>query len=95
VSQRHPTIEFEGVPLDEDRRMSLGPRMNPDRYRALNQKIQLLDNTATRISLPEDTISTTMKDRVLRVGAELGILVTIRRALRDMLFWRSTHEHIH
>ncbi len=35
-------IEFEDVPLDEARRMGRGPRMNPELYNALKQKIQSL-----------------------------------------------------
>jgi len=35
-------IEFEDVPLDEARRMSRGPRMNPELYNALKQKSQAL-----------------------------------------------------
>jgi hypothetical protein len=39
MAQQLPIIEFEDVPLDEARRMSRGPRMNPERYNALQQKI--------------------------------------------------------
>jgi hypothetical protein len=52
VVQRPPTIEFEDVPLDEARRMSRGPRMDPELYHALKEKIESLDNTAARLTVP-------------------------------------------
>jgi len=55
-------------------------------------KIQSLDNTATRITIPEGTSPTTMKNRILRVAVELGIAVTIRKVPGGLLFWRSTEE---
>jgi hypothetical protein len=36
--QQSPTIEIEDVPLDEARKMSRGPRMDPELYNALKQK---------------------------------------------------------
>ena len=36
-------IEFEDIPLDEARRMSCGPRMDPERYHALKENIQFRD----------------------------------------------------
>jgi hypothetical protein len=45
--------------------------------------------------LPEDTISTVMKNLILCLGVELGILVTTRRVPTGLLFWHSTDEHIH
>ena len=92
VAQRPSTIEFEDVPLDEARRMSPGPRMDLELYHALKVKIKLLDNTATRLTIPEGTSTTTMKNRILRVAAEMGIPVTIRRVPGGLLFWRSTDE---
>jgi len=88
-------IEFEDIPLDEARRMSRGPRMDPELYRALKQKIQSLDNTASRMPLPDGTSRTTMKNRILRVAAELGVPVTIRRVPGGLIFWRSTDEDLH
>ena len=64
-------IQFEDVPLDEARRMGRGPRMDPELYHAFKEKIQSLDNTATRITISEGTSPTTMKNRILRVAAEL------------------------
>jgi hypothetical protein len=89
-----PQIEFEDVPLDEARQMGRGPRMDPLLYQAFKEKIQSLDNTATRITIPEDTSPTTMKNRILRVAAELRIPVTIRKVPGGLLFWRSTDEDV-
>jgi hypothetical protein len=36
----------------------------------------------------------TMKNRILRVAAELGISATVRRVSGGMLFWRSTDEDV-
>jgi hypothetical protein len=90
--QRSPTIALDDVPLDKARRMSRGPRMHPELYHALKQKIQSLDNTATRMPLPEGTHPTTMRIRILRVAAELGLPVAIRKIPGGLLFWRSSDE---
>jgi hypothetical protein len=95
MAQQPPTIEFQDIPLDEARRMGRGPRMDPELYNALKDKIQSLDATAARMSVPESTSLTTMKNRILRVAAELGIPVTIRRVPGGLLFWRSTDEDLH
>ena len=47
MAERSPIIAFEDVPLDEARRMSRGPRMDPELYHALKEKIASLDNTAS------------------------------------------------
>jgi hypothetical protein len=94
MAQRPPTIACEDVPLDEARRMSRGPRMNPELYHALKEKLQSLENTATRMPIPEGTGSTTMKNRILRMAAKLGMPVTIRRVPGSLLFWRSTDEDL-
>jgi hypothetical protein len=90
VAQRNPTITFEDIPLEQACGMTRGPRMDPELYHALREKIQSLGNTATRIILPDRTRPDTMKNRILRVAAELKIPVTIRRVSGGMLFWRST-----
>ena len=87
-------IHFEDIPLDEARRMGRGPRMNPELYRALQQKLQLLGNTATRITTNDGTSPATMKNRILRVAAEVGVTVTIRKVPGGLMFWRSTDEDI-
>jgi hypothetical protein len=94
MAQQHPTIECEDIPLDEARRMSRGPRMHPVLYHALKEKIQSLDTIATDMPLPDGTSPTTMKNRILRVAAELGIPVTIRSVPGGLLFWRSTDEDL-
>jgi hypothetical protein len=80
--------------LDEARRMGRGPRMDPELYHAFKEKIRSLNNTATRIMLPEGTSPTTMKNRILRVAAELNTPVTVRRVRGGLLFWRSTAEDL-
>jgi hypothetical protein len=94
MAQRPPTIEFEDVPLDEARRMSRGPRMDAELYEALKEKIQALNTTAARMTLPEGTSSNTMKNRILRVAAELGVSLTIRKIPGGLIFWRSTDEDL-
>jgi hypothetical protein len=46
MAEQPPSIQFEDVPLDQARRMGRGPRMNPELYHALKQKIQSLEDTA-------------------------------------------------
>jgi|SRR5882724_212676 len=87
-------IEFEDVPLDEARRMTRGPRMDPLLYQALRDKIRSLDTTAIRMPLPDGTSPTTMKHRILRVAAELSIPVTVRKVPGGLIFWRSTDEDL-
>ncbi len=87
-------IQFEDVPMDEARRMSRGPRMEPMLYDTLCQKIQSLSGEAVRMTITNGTSQNTMKNRILRVAAELGIPVTIRRVSGGLLFWRSTDEDI-
>lgn len=94
MAQQPPPIHFEDIPLDQARRMGRGPRIDPELYNALRQKIQSLGNTATRITLPEGTNATTMKNRILRVAAEVQIPVTVRRVAGGLLFWRSTGEDL-
>jgi hypothetical protein len=94
MPQRPPTIVCDDVPLDEARRLRQGPRMDSELYHALKQNIQYLDNNATRVTLPEDTNPTSIKNRILRVAAELDIPVTIRRVAGGLLFWRSADEDL-
>ncbi len=94
MPQQPPSIHFEDIPLDQARTMGRGPRMDTELYNTLREKIQSLANTATRLTLPEGTNPTTMKNRILRVAGELKIPVTIRRIPGGLLFWRSTDEDI-
>jgi hypothetical protein len=68
--------------------------MDPQLYHALKEKIASLGNTATRLILPEGTSLTTMKNRLLRIAAELGIPITIRRVPGGLLFWRAAAEDL-
>jgi hypothetical protein len=94
MAQQPPPIHFEDIPLVQARTMSRSPRMAPELYHALKEKIQSLDNTATRLTLPEGTSPTTMKNRLLRVAAELNTPVTVRCVPGGLLFWRSTAEDL-
>jgi hypothetical protein len=94
MAQPRPAITFEDIPLAEARTMGRGSRMDPELYQAFKEKIQSLDNTATRVTLPEGTSPTTMKNRILRVAAELNTPVTVRRVPGGLLFWRSTDEDL-
>src|SRR5688500_997919 len=87
-------IQFEDVPLDEARRMGRGPRMDPYLYQALKEKIHTLDGSAARLTLPDGTSPTTMKNRLLRVAAEADVPLTVRRVPGGLLFWRSTPEDV-
>ena len=94
MAERPPAIQFEDVPLDEARRMGRGPRMDAELYHALKEKIQALDTTAIRVTTPEGTSPNTTKNRILRVAAELGVPVTIRKVPGGLIFWRSTDEDL-
>jgi hypothetical protein len=94
MAQQPPPIHFEDIPIDEARQLGRGPRMDPALYLAFKEKIQALGNTATRITLPEGASPTTMKNRLLRVAAELKTPVTVRRVPGGLLFWRSTDEDV-
>jgi hypothetical protein len=94
MTESLPQIQFEDVPIDIARAIGRGPRMDPGLYHTFKDKIQSLDNTATRITLPEGTTSITMKNRILRVAAELKVPVTVRKIPGGLLFWRSTDEDV-
>jgi hypothetical protein len=89
-----PQIHFEDIPIEIARAIGRGPRMDPGLFHILQNKIQSLDNTATRFTVPEGTSPTTMKNRILRVAAELRIPVTVRKIPGGLLFWRSTDEDV-
>ena len=92
MAERSPIIVCEDVPLNQARRMSRGPRMDPELYHVLKEQIESLDNTAIRLTLPEGTHPPTMKHCILRVAAELSIPVTVRNVPGGVLFCRSTDE---
>jgi transposase len=87
-------LQFEDVPIDEARRMGRGPRMDPQLYLELKTRLTALSSHAVQITIPEGTSPTTMKNRILRVAAELRIPVTIRKVPGGLLFWRSMDEDI-
>ena len=94
MAQQPSPIHFEDIPIDEARRIGRGPRMDPELYHALQQKLQSLSNSATRMTILEGTSSTTLKHRILRVAAEIKVPVTIRKVPGGLLFWRSTDEDV-
>jgi hypothetical protein len=89
-----PTSACDDVPLDEARRLGRGPRRDPWLYQELRTRMQSLSDQAVRMMIPEGTSQNTMKNRILRVAAELGIPVAIRRVPGGLLFWRSTDEDV-
>jgi hypothetical protein len=94
MAESFTQIHFEDIPIAIARAIGRGPRMDPGLYHALREKIQTLDNTATRLMIPEGTTAATMKNRILRVAAELNTLITVRRVPGGLLFWRSTDEDV-
>jgi hypothetical protein len=68
--------------------------MESELYNALREKIQSLADTATRMTLPEGMSSTAMKNRILRMAADLKVAVTVRKVPGGLLFWRSTDQDI-
>jgi hypothetical protein len=87
MADQSSSILFEDVPLDE-------ARMDPTVYNALKETIQSLDSTVTRLTIPEGTSTTTMRNRILRVVTELGIPVTVRKVPGGLLFWCWTDEDV-
>jgi hypothetical protein len=74
--------------------MGRASRMDPHLYHALKEKIQSLDDTAARMTIPEGTSPTTMKSRILRVAADVNVPVTVRRVPGGLLFWKSTDDDL-
>jgi hypothetical protein len=68
--------------------------MDPQRYQELRARLQSLSDQAVRMTMPDGASQSTMKNRILRVAAELTIPVTIRRVPGGVIFWRSTDEDI-
>jgi hypothetical protein len=87
-------IQFEDIPIDEARRMGRGPRMDSQLYQELKTRIPALSSHALRMTIPEETSPNTMKNRILRIAAELHIPVTVRKVPGGLLFWRSTDEDV-
>jgi hypothetical protein len=92
MAQQPSPIQFEDVPLDEARRMSRGPRMEPMLYETLRQKIQSLSSEAVRIHLGPDITPQRMKSYLLRIARELDVPVTVWRVPGGVIFWRSSDK---
>jgi hypothetical protein len=61
MAQEQPPVTFEDIPLAQARAMGRGPRMDPELYQALKEKIASLTDTAARLTLPEDISPAAMK----------------------------------
>jgi hypothetical protein len=94
MADQAPSFQFEDVPLDEARRMGLGPRMEPMLYDTLRQKIQALSSEATRIHLGPEIRPERMKNYLLRIARELNVPITVRHVPGGMIFWRSSDEDL-
>ena len=70
MADQPSNFQFEDIPIEEARKIGRGPRMDPEIYHAVKENIQSLDNTASRMSLPDGTSPTTMKNCILRVAAQ-------------------------
>jgi hypothetical protein len=55
MAEPPPPIQIEDVPLDQARRMSRGPRMDPQLYQELRTRIQSLSDQAVRMTIPNGT----------------------------------------
>jgi hypothetical protein len=86
---------FEDAALDEARPLSRGPRMDPQLSQQLRTRLQSLSDQAVRMTIPNGTSPTAMKSRILRVAAELGLPMTIRRVSSGLLLWRSSNADMH
>lgn len=94
MAEPQPPIQFEDISIDKARRMGHGPRMEPQLYQELRARIPELSTQAVHMTIPAGTSPTTMKNRILRVAAELRIPVTVRKVPGGLLFWRSTDEDV-
>ncbi len=94
ADEQPPSFQFEDVPLDEARRMSRGPRMEPMLYETLRQKIQSLSGEAVRIHLGPEITPQRMKSYLLRIARDLNVPVTVRRVPGGLLFWRASEEDL-
>jgi hypothetical protein len=94
MAEPPPGIPFEDIPLEEARTMGRGPRMDPVLHQALSTRVQSLSDQAVRMTVPEGTHPTTMKNRILRVAAEFKVPVSIRKVPGGLLFWRSTDDDL-
>jgi hypothetical protein len=89
-----PAMPFDDIPLEDARRMSRGPRMDPVLYDSLRNKMLSWSSQAARMPLGADVSRTTTKNRILRVAREVHVPVTIRRVSGGLLFWRSSDDDL-
>ena len=94
MAEQPPGVQFDDVPLDEARRMSRAPRMEPMLYDTLRQKIASLADQATRVHLGPEITQQRMRNYLLHIARELGVPVTIRRVRGGLIFWRSSDEDL-
>jgi hypothetical protein len=94
MAEQPSPIHFEDVPLDQARRMSRGPRMEPMLYETLRQKIQSLSTEAIRIHLGPEITPQRMNNYLLRIARDLNVRVTVRRVPGGVIFWRSSEEDL-
>ena len=87
-------LQFKDVPLDEARRMSRGPRMEPMLCDTLRTKIQSLSTDAVRIHLGPEITPNRMKSYLLRIARDLNVPLTIRRVPGGVIFWRASEEDL-
>ncbi len=86
------TYHFEDMPLEEARRMSRGPRMEPLLYQMLRQKIQALTTDAVHIHLGPELTPTRMGRYVRLITRQLNIPVVVRRVPGGVVFWRASED---
>ena len=94
MADQSSLFQFEDVPLDEARRMSRAPSMEPMLYGTLRQKIQAVSSEAVRIHLGPEITPQRMKSYLLRIARELNVPVTVRRVPGGIIFWRSSDEDL-
>ncbi len=94
MADEQPTFEFEDIPLEDARRMSRGPRMEPLLYATLRQKIQALSTEAVRIHLGPEMSPARMGRYVRAIARQLEIPVAIRRLPGGVVFWRASEEDL-
>jgi hypothetical protein len=52
MAERLSSIQFEDIPIDEARRMTRGPRMDPQLYQELKKRIPALTSHAVHMTIP-------------------------------------------
>ncbi len=94
MADQSSPFQFEDVPLDQARRMSRAPRIEPMLYDTLRQKIQALASAAVRIHLGPEITPQRMTRYIRTIARELKIPVTVRRVPDGVTFWRASAEDL-